>query len=98
MINADIKQLRTEIARVDEALASLIAKRVDIARKIGAAKRASAVATLDHAREANVVRRLVELSRSAGLKYDEEVRGIAWQLIGLARKAQMDDSDSEPRN
>ena len=92
MTPADLAGLRAEIEQVDRALVELIAKRVRLAREIGVAKRAAGVPTLDHAREAAVVRRAVTLSRESGLTSDDEIRQIFWQLIGLSRRAQTEDT------
>jgi chorismate mutase / prephenate dehydratase len=86
----DQAALRAEIERIDRALIGLIAERVTVARRVGAAKRAAGLPTLDPAREAAVVRRAGELAREAGLA-DEDVRYIFWHLIGLSRRAQMEE-------
>ncbi|HEU0053120.1 MAG TPA: chorismate mutase, partial [Longimicrobium sp.] len=64
--------------------------RVRMAREVGAAKRALGAPILDPAREAAVVRRAGTLARQAGLA-DEDVRYLFWHLIGLARRAQMEE-------
>jgi len=85
-----LAELRTRIEALDRSLIDLIAERVQIARAVGAAKRELGVPTLDPAREAAVVRRAGELAREAGLG-DEDVRYIFWHLIGLSRRAQMEE-------
>ena len=92
MMTPELARLREEIEQLDLALIQLIANRVRLARDVGAAKRAAGLPTLDHTREAAVVRRAVVLAREAGLSYDDEVRQIFWQLIGLSRRAQTDDA------
>ncbi len=86
----DLTRLRGEIERIDRALIRLIAERVEIARRVGVAKRAAGLPTLDPAREAAVVRRAGALAREVGLD-DEDVRYIFWHLIGLSRRAQMEE-------
>jgi chorismate mutase len=86
-----IGELRDEIERLDRELIALIAERVRVAREVGATKRETSQPTLDHAREATVVRRAVTLAREAGLQNDEEIRQIFWTLIGLCRRVQMTD-------
>lgn len=86
-----IGELRDDIERIDRELVGLIAERVRIAREVGATKREASQPTLDHAREATVVRRAVTLAREAGLSNDEEIRQIFWTLIGLCRRVQMND-------
>jgi chorismate mutase len=86
----ELDRLRHEVERLDREIVSLIAQRVACAREIGEHKRGLALPTLDPAREAAVVRRAGELAREAALP-EEEVRAIYWQIIGLARKTQMDE-------
>jgi monofunctional chorismate mutase len=86
----ELSRLREEIERIDRALIGLIAERVQIARSVGTAKRATGLPTLDPAREAAVVRRAGVLAREVGLD-DEDVRYIFWHLIGLSRRAQMEE-------
>jgi chorismate mutase len=86
----ELARLRVEIERIDREVIGLIAERVRLARQVGAAKRALGAPTLDPAREAAVVRRAGTLAREAGLA-DEDVRYLFWHLIGLSRRAQMED-------
>lgn len=90
MTSPDLARLREQIEKIDRELIRLIAERVRLAREVGVAKRASGMPTLDHVREASVVRRAVSLAREAGLTNDDEIRQIFWQLIGLSRRAQTD--------
>jgi chorismate mutase len=89
-VMSELELLRSEIGRVDRALVSLIAERVTIARKIGATKRAAGLPTLDPAREAQLVRGVGSLAREAGFDADD-LREIFWQLIALARRAQVEE-------
>lgn len=84
----ELARLRGEIERVDAEIVKLIAERVRLAREVGETKHAAGMATLDHVREAAVVRRAVELGREGGLGESDEVRQIFWQLIGLCRRTQ----------
>jgi chorismate mutase len=86
----ELDRLRHEVERLDRSIVSLIAQRVACAREIGEHKRGLDLPTLDPAREAAVVRRAGELAREVGLP-EEEVRAIYWQIIGLARRTQMDE-------
>ena len=86
-VPAEMERLREEIEAIDRSLIELIARRVDLAREVGRAKRAAGLPTLDPAREAAVVRRAGQLAREVGIA-DEDVRYIFWHLIGLARRAQ----------
>jgi chorismate mutase len=87
---ADLMRLREEIERIDRELIRLIGERVRLARSVGVAKRAADLPTLDPAREAAVVRRAAALARESGLD-DDDVRYIFWHLIGLARRAQLEE-------
>ncbi|MDF1505945.1 chorismate mutase, partial [Roseisolibacter sp. H3M3-2] len=75
-------------ARVDAELAALLAERARLAGRIGAEKRRLGRPTLDPPREAQVVRRAAELARAAGMADEEGVRGVFWQLMAMARRAQ----------
>ena len=86
----DLAGVREEIERIDRALVGLIAERVRLGRKVGRAKRALGLPVLDPAREAAVVRRAGTLAREVGLD-DEDVRYVFWHLIGLSRRAQMEE-------
>jgi chorismate mutase len=86
---AELAEIRQEIERIDRALIELIAERVQLARRIGAVKKAAGLPTLDPPREAAVVRRAGALAREAGLE-DEDVRYIFWHLIGLSRRTQLE--------
>ena len=87
----DLKRLRGEIERIDRELIRLIRERVELAREVGKTKREHDLPILDPAREAAIVRRAGELAREAGLA-DEDVRYLFWHLIGLSRRAQMEES------
>ncbi|MBX6365005.1 MAG: chorismate mutase, partial [Gemmatimonadetes bacterium] len=52
----ELRALRSAIAELDRRLIELLAERVRLAQRIGAAKRAAGLPTLDPAREAAVVR------------------------------------------
>jgi chorismate mutase len=85
----ELARLRGEIERMDRALVAQIAERVQLAGRIGAAKRVLGLPTLDPRREAFVVRRAGELAREAGIP-DEDTRYLFWHLIGMSRRAQME--------
>ena len=87
---AELKNLRGEIERIDRELIRLIKERVELAREVGKTKRQHDLPILDPAREAAIVRRAGELAREAGLA-DEDVRYLFWHLIGLSRRAQMEE-------
>lgn len=86
-MSRSVDALRREVERVDREIVALVAERVELAREIGSAKRASDRATLDAAREAAVVRRGAALGAGAGLD-PEDARDLFWLLIGICRRAQ----------
>ena len=86
---ATLARLREEIERVDRTMIELIATRVRLAREVGATKRAAGLPTLDPAREAAVIRNAAVLAREADL-VDDDVRQIFWHLVGLSRRAQLE--------
>ncbi len=87
---AGLDELRSAIEAIDRELIRLIAERVALARRVGTVKRKSGRPALDPAREAAVVRHAGNLARQAGVS-DEDVRYIFWHLIGLSRRAQMEE-------
>lgn len=84
---ARLDQLRQEIATTDRELVRVIARRLELARDIGRTKQALGLPVMDPAREAEVVRRAVELARTYGADA-ELIRGILWRIIDAARGVQ----------
>jgi chorismate mutase len=87
---AALGERRREIERIDRQLVELLAERLRTGRDIGALKREAGLPTLDPAREAEVIRRAGELARTLDIP-SEPVRAIFWQIIGLSRRAQVDE-------
>jgi len=83
--------LREELGQLDAELVELLARRVNIARRIGAEKRAAGLATLDTRREAQVVAAVARQARRAGLP-EESVRDIFWPVVAMCRRAQQDEA------
>jgi chorismate mutase len=88
--SSELSARRQEIERIDSDLVHLLADRVRVGKEIGVLKQAAGLPTIDPAREAEVIRRAGELARDAGLP-DEPVRAIFWQIIGLSRRAQVNE-------
>jgi chorismate mutase len=84
---ARLDQLRQEIATTDQELVLRIARRLELAREIGQTKQTLGLPVLDPAREAEVVRRAVEMARAHGADA-ELVRGVFWRIIDAARAVQ----------
>ena len=89
-MSGDVAGLRRRIEALDRSLLEAVAERVELARRIGDAKRSSEAATLDPGREAAVIRRAVETGRELGLP-EEPVRQLFWTLVGLCRTAQLEE-------
>lgn len=89
MNHAELNRLRDEIERIDRVLVQMIAERVRIARAVGVVKRLEGLPTLDPAREATIIRRAGSFAREVGLP-EEDVREIFWHLVGLSRRAQLE--------
>ncbi|MHB1313241.1 MAG: chorismate mutase [Gemmatimonadaceae bacterium] len=83
--------LRARLEAIDGELIALLVRRMEVARAVGAHKRAHGLATLDAAREAQVVSAAARLARDAGLP-EEEVRQVFWQVVAMSRRAQQDDA------
>lgn len=84
---ATLDAIRADIERVDRDLVALVARRLELARRVGEVKRAAGLPVLDPAQEAAVVRRAGEAARELGVD-DEALRDVFWRLIALARRAQ----------
>lgn len=84
----NLARLRVEIESVDRDVIRLIARRIALARQVGAVKRAAGLPTLDPEREAAVVRRAGKVAREEGVP-DEDVRYLFWHIIGMSRRAQL---------
>ncbi len=84
-----LTELRKRLEQIDAECVALLARRMELARAVGAHKRAHGLATLDAEREAKVVSTAARLARDAGLP-EEEVRQIFWQVVAMSRRAQQD--------
>jgi chorismate mutase len=84
---ASLARCREEIAALDAQIIDSFAKRVRLAVRTASLKKAAGLPILDPKREAEVIRRNVELARDAGLP-EEAVRAIFWHLLGVSRRAQ----------
>ena len=91
MSQPTLTELRQQLEAIDAECVALLGRRMDVARLIGAHKRAHGLAPLDPRREAQVVNAAAQLARKAGLP-EEAVRGIFWQVVAMSRSAQQDES------
>jgi len=69
-MGANLDELRSELQDVDRQLLELMAKRQQLAQRIGAVKRAAGKSTRDYRQEREVVSRARELAETLGLKGD----------------------------
>ncbi|MFA6168241.1 MAG: chorismate mutase [Gemmatimonadaceae bacterium] len=83
--------LREELGALDAEFVELLARRVEVARRIGAEKRAAGLATLDTRREAQVVASVARHAQRVGL-HEESVRDIFWPVVAMCRRAQQDEA------
>lgn len=79
--------LREQLGALDSEFVDLLARRVELARRVGAEKRAAGLPTLDPTREAQVVSAVARHARRVGLP-EEAVRDLFWQVVALCRSAQ----------
>jgi chorismate mutase len=86
--SGDLARLRAEIEGIDRELIRLIARRVELARRVGAVKHTAGLPALDPAREAAVIRRVSEVARQEGAP-EEDVRYLFWHIIGMSRRVQL---------
>lgn len=91
MTTLTLAELRQNLEAIDAECMALLVRRVDVARQVGAHKRAHGLATLDAQREARVVASAARMARDAGLP-EEEVRQIFWHVVAMSRRAQQDDT------
>lgn len=88
-----LQQLRLDIDGVDDEILTALVRRLSLARAIGEIKQRTGQPVLDPAREASVVTRAAARARDAGLP-EQEMRALYWQLMALARRAQLRDVTS----
>jgi chorismate mutase len=89
-MNELLQGIRSQIEGIDRELVALIARRIDLARRVGEAKREEGLPTLDPSREAEVVSRAGQLARDAGLD-EESIRAIFWHLVETSRRVQREE-------
>ncbi len=80
----DTQQLRDEIDRLDTRIVALLQERAELARRIGAVKRASNLAIYAPARERDVLERVAALGGDGRLR-PEHLVGIYREIISACR-------------
>jgi chorismate mutase len=83
-----VRRLREEVARTDQEIVGLIARRLELVRALGEEKARCGLPTADPAREAAVLRAVGSAARDAGLD-EERVRELFWCVIDMSRSVQL---------
>jgi chorismate mutase len=86
----EVDRIRDRLDRIDADLVEMIARRAELGRALGHAKRSAGLPMIDFSREAAVVRRAAVLARHRGLP-EEDVREIFWDLISVTRRVQLEE-------
>ena len=89
--HAALAECRDSIEEIDRRIVALIAERTDIGRRTAVLKRGVGLPILDPKREAEVIRRAVATARAHDLA-SEPIREIFWHVVGISRRAQMEDT------
>lgn len=87
MSQSELTELRQQLEAIDAECVTLLGRRLEVARRVGAHKRTHGLAPLDPRREARVVNTAAQRAREAGLP-EEAIRGIFWQVVAMSRSAQ----------
>lgn len=82
-----VDELRKRIDRIDREILELLARRVEVAKKIGELKREAGLPIADHEREREVVERGIKLAEQLGLDVGL-IEIILNAVIGMCRKIQ----------
>jgi Chorismate mutase len=80
-------QCRQDLENIDREIISLIGRRLTLARRTRALKRAADLPILDPQREAVVIRNAVSQARKLRVP-EEPVREIFWHIVGMSRRIQ----------
>lgn len=91
MTSDRIPVLRDEINWLNAQIVELLARRVEVARSIGEAKREQDLPIVDRAREAKVYERVRELASERGLD-PEGVERVFREIVDLCTRAQLEES------
>jgi chorismate mutase len=91
MTSDRIPVLRDEINGLNAQIVELLARRVEVARSIGEAKREQDLPIVDRAREAKVYERVRELASERGLD-PEGVERVFREIVDLCTRAQLEES------
>ena len=90
MTREGIAELRDEIDGLNVQIVELLARRVEVARRIGEAKRERNLPIVDRTREGKVYERVRELAMERGLD-PEGVEKVFREIVDLCIGAQLED-------
>lgn len=91
MTNDRIAELRDEINGLNVQIVELLARRVEVAKRIGEAKREQNLPIVDRTREGKVYERVRELAIEGGLD-PEDVEKVFREIVDLCTRAQLEES------
>lgn len=83
-----MEELRREIDRIDSELLSLIAKRLEVAKKIGEYKKKNKIPIRDKKRESEIVNKRADAFRQLGHDDKEFIKKLFSLLFKKSRKVQ----------
>src|SRR5262245_32427206 len=90
MANENLEELRDRIRALDAELLARAAERLELARRLGAAKRSLGLPTVDYAQERVVLDRAREIARKHGLD-----RAVAEDLVARLIRASVSVQDED---
>ncbi len=91
MTSDRIAELRDEINGLNVKIVELLARRVEVARRIGEAKMEQDLPIVDRTREGKVYERVRELAMERGLD-PKGVEKVFREIVDLCTKAQLESS------
>jgi len=91
MTNDRITELRDEINGLNVQIVKLLARRAEVARRIGEAKRKRNLPIVDRTREGKVYERVRELANERGLD-PKGVEKVFREIVELCTRAQLEES------
>jgi len=91
MTSERIAELRDEINGLNVRIVEILARRVEVAKRIGEAKRERNLPIVDRAREGKVYERVRELALEGGLD-PRGVEKVFVEIVDLCTRAQLEES------
>ena len=88
-LNKEIKNLRTEIDKLDQRILKLLKQRIHITEKIGKIKKSNSSDILDTQRESEIFSNLIEMGGSLEIG-DDFIISLWRQIIEYSYKVQND--------